>query len=194
MTKVVPIKCPGCGNPMYSKDNDEVFLCKCGTLHARNGQVSIIEYEVGAFKPGDGEKVYLPFWKLGVDFAIKYQKVEGAMVSKFVGFLKGDSNAGRVDMLLPAFEASADRFKEMAKSLTLSPPRYMPDRFDPNVRREPCVIDVDMTDEMADFLFVTIEAEKPGVMQQLDYDMKVTSKKMLFLPYYRKGNSLVPGY
>jgi hypothetical protein len=41
---------------------------------------------------------------------------------------------------------------------------------------------------------VTIEAEKPGVMQQLDYDLKVTSRKMLYLPYYKKGNDLRPGY
>lgn len=194
MTKVVPIICPGCGNPMYTKDHDSVYLCQCGTLHSRNGKASILEYEVGAFKPEDGEKVYLPFWKLGVDFGVKYEKVEGGMVSKFAGFLKGDSNVGHVDMLLPAFDTGADRYKEMAKILTLSPPAYQKDRFDPNVRREPCSITIDMTDEMADFLFVTIEAEKPGVMQQLDYDLKVTSKKMLYLPYYKKGNDFRPGY
>jgi hypothetical protein len=51
-----------------------------------------------------------------------------------------------------------------------------------------------MTDEMADFLFVTIEAEKPGTLQKLSYDLKVNSKKMVYLPYYKKGNDLVPGY
>ena len=194
MTKVVPIICPGCGNPIYTKAHDNVYLCQCGTLHSRNGMTTIIEYEVGAFQTGDGEKVYLPFWKLGADFSIKYEKVEGGMVSKFVGFLKGDSNAGRIDMLLPAFDIGANKYKEMAQRLTLNPPKYTPDRFDPNVRHEPCAITADMTDEMADFLFVTIEAEKPGVMQQLDYDLKVTSRKMLYLPFYKKGDDLKPGY
>lgn len=196
MTKVVPIICPGCKNPMYGKDNDTVFLCSnCGTLHARDGKVTVIEYEVGAYtKQMDVDKVYLPFWKLGVDFSIKYQKVEGATVSKFMGFLKGDSNAGRMDMFLPAFGLEPMRYKDMAEKLTFGQPKYAPERMDPSIKREPCAVGIDMTDEMADFLFVTIEAEKPGTMQQLDYDLKVTSKKLVYLPYYKKGNDLVPGY
>jgi hypothetical protein len=195
MTKIVPIICPGCKNPMYGKDNDTVLLCSnCGTMHARDGKVTVIEYEAGAFKPGDGEKTYMPFWKLGVDFNVRYQKVAGAMVSKFAGFLNGDSNAGRMDMFLPAFKLEPMRYKDLAEKLTFGQPGYAPERLDPSVKREPCAVGIDMTDEMADFLFVTIEAEKPGTMQQLDYDLKVTSKKLVYLPYYKKGNDLVPGY
>jgi hypothetical protein len=196
MTKIVPIICPGCKNPMYGKDDDMVFLCSnCGTLHARDGKVTVIEYEAGAYaKQTDGDKVYLPFWKLGVDFHIKYQKVEGGAVSKFMGFLKGDSNAGHIDTFLPAFEMEPVRYKELAGRLTLSQPKYTPDRLEPSVKREPCKVDMDMIDDMADFLFVTIEAERPGTMQQLDYDLKVTSRKLVYLPYYKKNNELVPGY
>lgn len=195
MTKVVPIVCPGCHNPIFTKDKDEVFLCPgCGTLHARNGSVIVIEYEVGAFKPGDGEKLYLPFWKLGVDFNIRNEQVSGGTLSKFAGFLKGNSNVGHVDMLLPAYNADPYVYKDVAERLTFHPPRYTPGRFEPGVRREPCGVTVDMVDEMADFMFVTIEAEKPGVMQQLDYSIKVSSRKMLYLPYYRKGENIVPGY
>ncbi|BAI62805.1 conserved hypothetical protein [Methanocella paludicola SANAE] len=196
MTKIMPIVCPGCKNPMYGKDHDTVFLCQgCGTLHARDGKVTIIEYEAGAFaKPPEGEKVYLPFWKLGTDFRINSQRVEGGTISRFAGFLSGNSNAGHMDMFLPAFETETSRYKELAEKLTLTPPKYSPDRLDPTVKREPCTVEAEMADGMADFLFVTIEAEKPGTLQQLDYGLQVTSRKLVYLPYYKKGNDLVPGY
>jgi hypothetical protein len=195
MTKIVPIVCPGCKSPIYGKTIDNVFLCpNCGTLHARDGKVTVIEYDAGAFKPGDGERTYMPFWKLGVDFRIKSERVEGALLSKLSGAFGGNSNAGHIDMLLPAFKLEPMRYKELAEKLTFAPPKYAPERPDPSINREPCTMGVDMTDEMADFLFVTIEAEKPGTMQQLDYDLKVTSKKLVYLPYYKKGNDLLPGY
>ncbi len=195
MTRVLPIICPGCKNPIYGKNVDIVFICpNCGTMHSRDGRLTIIEYEAGAFKPGEGEKVYMPFWKLGVDFDIRHQKVEGGNVSRLIGFLRGDSSSGHVDMFLPAFRLEPMRYKEMAEKLTFGQPGYAPERPDPSVKREPCVVSVDMTDEMADFLFVTIEAEKPGALQQLDYGLKVTSRKLVYLPYYKKGNELVPGY
>ena len=195
MTKVIPIVCPGCNNPIFTKDRDEVILCtNCGTLHARNGKVTIIEYQVGAFKPGDGEKLYLPFWDLGVDFTIRSEQVEGGGFSKLAGFLKGNTNSGHLELMLPAYEADPYLYKDIAERLTFHMPVYTIGRFEAGVRREPCAVTVDMTDEMADFMFVTIEAEKPGVMQKLDYDLKVTSRKLVYLPHYRKVNDVRPGY
>ena len=197
MTKIVPIVCPGCKNPMYGKDHDNVFLCpNCGTLHSRDGQVTVIEYEAGAFtKASDGEKIYLPFWRLGADFRINREKVEGGGLSKLANFISGtNTNAGRLDMFLPAYVVEPARFKDTAERMTLSTPKYTPEKLDPSVMREPCAVEAGMVDQMADFVFVTIEADKPGTLQQLDYDLMVTSRKLVYLPYYKKGNDLVPGY
>lgn len=196
MTKIVPVVCPGCNNRIYGKAIDNVILCPgCQTLHMRNGVVSVLEYDAGAFtRQGDGERVYLPFWKLGVDFKVHRSRVEGGSISRFMDFLSGGSGTGNVSMILPAFEMDGVRYKELAKKLTMEGANYSQARIDPSVKREICSISVDMVENMADFLFVTIEAEKPGVLQQLDYDLRVTSKKLLYLPYYRNGNDLVPGY
>jgi hypothetical protein len=195
MTKLVPITCPGCKNPIFGKDIDSVIICpRCGILQARDGTVSIVEYEAGAFaKAGDGEKVYLPFWKLGVSYDIKSERVEGGLLGKLAG-TAGKTGTGGVYMMLPAFDLEPLKYKEIAKGLTLQAPNYAAAPLEPSVRREPCKVTIDMTDEMADFLFVTIEAEKPGTLQQLSYDLKVNSKKLVYLPYYKKGNDLVPGY
>jgi hypothetical protein len=195
MTKLVPITCPGCKSPVYGKDVDSVILCsRCGTLQARNGTVSVVEYEAGAFtKASDGEKLYLPFWKLGVAYDIKTEVVQGGLLGKLAG-TAGKTGAGGIVLMLPAFDLEPLKFKEIAKTLTLQPPAYTPGPIEPSVRRESCKVTLDMTDEMADFVFVTIEAEKPGTLQNLVYDLKVNAKKLVFLPYFKKGNDLVPGY
>lgn len=195
MTKLVPIKCPWCTNPIYSKVIDNVIICPtCGTLQARNGIVSIVEYDAGAFtKALDGEKVYLPFWKLGTSYNIKSEKVAGGLLGKLTGSA-GRAGEGSLNMMLPAFDLEPQKFKEIAKTLTLQNPAYSPAPLEPSVRREKCTVTIRMTDEMADFVFVTIEAEKAGVLQELAYDLKVNSKKLVYLPYYKKGNDLVPGY
>lgn len=195
MKKVTSIVCPGCNNPIFSKEADEVILCPaCGTLHARNGKVTVIEYEVGAYKPADGEKLYLPFWKLGADFKILREQVDGGWLSKLAGFLGRNSNSGHLDLMMPAYDADPYKYKDIAERLTFHPPAYTPGRFEPGVRREPCANTADMTDDMADFMFVTVEAEKPGAMQYFEYDLKVTSRKLVYLPYYRKNNNMEPGY
>ncbi|WP_174589662.1 hypothetical protein [Methanocella conradii] len=196
MTKLVPVTCPKCKNPVYSKDVDNVILCPtCGAMQSRDGKVDLIDYEAGAFtRPGDGEKVYLPFWKLEVSYSIMREDVKGGMISMVAHALGGNANNGVIPMMLPAFELEPLRFKELAKSLTLNAPKLTPAPLEPGVRREPCTVTLDMTDEMADFLFVTIEAEEPGVLQSLSYELKVLARKMVYLPYYRKGNELVPGY
>ncbi len=42
--------------------------------------------------------------------------------------------------------------------------------------------------DVADFVIVTMEAEKPGVLQSLTYDLKVNDIKLIYLPY-----SFAPG-
>jgi hypothetical protein len=195
MTKLVTIRCPGCSNPVYGKVVDHLIICpSCGTMQARDGTVSVLEYEAGAFtKAMDGEKVYLPFWKLGVSYNITSESVEGGLIGKIAG-TAGRAGSGGIDMMLPAFSLEPLKFKELAKSLTLQPPRYSAGPLEPSVRREACSVTVDMTAEMADFLFVTIEAEKPGTLQRLAYDLSVNARKIVYLPYYKKGNDMVPGY
>ncbi len=193
MTKLVPITCPGCNSPVYGKDIDSVVLCpRCGAMQARDGTVSVVEYEAGAFtRAGAGEKVYLPFWKLATSYRVTSEKVEGAFLQKLAGTIGG---SGNLNMMLPAFDLEPLKFKDLAKGLTLQNPKYSAGPLEPNVRREPCKVTIDTTDEMAHFLFVTIEAEKAGTLQKLAYDLYVNSKKLVYLPYYRKNNELLPGF
>jgi hypothetical protein len=64
-------------------------------------------------------------------------------------------------------------FRHWAVALTTSNPRYgvRPD-FN-NTERLATTVNQEEAIEMADFVAVTLEAEKPGTLQYLDYDLKV---------------------
>ena len=37
--KIVQVKCPGCGQAIYQKTKDQMFLCQnCGKIHYRDDQ------------------------------------------------------------------------------------------------------------------------------------------------------------
>jgi hypothetical protein len=46
---------------------------------------------------------------------------------------------------------------------------------------------------MADFIIVTHEAEKPGVLQQLNYSMTINELKLMYLPFYWDGKGYFTG-
>ncbi|OPY28869.1 MAG: hypothetical protein A4E28_01256 [Methanocella sp. PtaU1.Bin125] len=196
-TRVVQIKCPECNSPITARQVDMVFVCDaCGVMHTyADGKPVRIEYETAAVsrEAADG-RVYLPFWKLDVAFNVKRSKVKGGYLYKLGKFLDRDSSGGRMAMMLPAFDVAPEKYKELAESLTLEPPAYAVAPWDRAAGRVPCIVAAGQTQMMADFLFVTIEAEKPGIMQELDYDLEVKSQKLVYLPYYKAGGRLEPAY
>jgi hypothetical protein len=197
MTKIIQIRCPKCNTPIFSKTVDSVFLCEsCGTMHVRDGSApEAVGFQAGKFtRQGDGERVYLPVWVTGVNFNIDNIKSEGGGLSNLFGLLSGQSKQGSIVMFIPAYELEPMAFKETAMRMTASPPKIEPDKLQPGVKRQPVVLTSDQLEHIAEFLFVTGVAEKPGVLQRLDYRLNVTSKALLYLPYYKKGDSWQPGY
>jgi hypothetical protein len=62
------------------------------------------------------------------------------------------------------------------------------------VPRLPTVVKQEEAMEMADFVVVTIEAEKPGVLQDLDYTLTVHDAKLVYLPFVSTPQGLVPAF
>lgn len=200
MTKIVHIVCPNCKTPMFSKDVDNVFLCdNCGTLHVRVGEsVEVIGYEFGAYaqaQRAEGDRVYLPFWVLNVDFKIGDISIQGGGLGNLFGMLGGgQARSGSVAMYLPAYDMDPMHFKEVAMYQTEHAPKYAPSKPEPGVPRAKCTLTADLLHQMADFIFVTGIAEKPGVLQRLDYTLNITGKRLIYLPHYKQGDKFKPGY
>jgi len=193
--KVVQVKCPQCGIAIQSKVVDQLFLCEnCRAMHSRDGGVNLITYEVADVKRSNtGQISYYPFWRVLCTVTINDSNVAGGSLYKLSKFMKGGGNTGTFNVYVPASEMGIGMAKQLAMSLTYEPPRYdvRPDfggrqRIGSTVTRKEA-------EELADFVIVTIEAEKPGVLQSLSYDLKVNEVKLLYLPFI-SGTTLTPAW
>ena len=193
--KVVQIKCPRCQQPIYSKVKDLAFYCgHCRTMHIRDGGVNIIDFDIGEFNPGaPQDRMYMPFWRLFTNVRINQSKSAGGALYKLGRFLGGGSNDGNVFIYIPAWEMNVSEFKHWAVSLTEAQPMYSLRGDFNNVERTPTAVTREEAMQMADFVVVTMEAEKPGTLQYLDYSLNVQDARLIYLPYVRSQNGFVPG-
>jgi len=194
--KVVHVKCPKCNNPFYSKNTDTVFLCEqCGTMHVREPTIKIIDYEFWEFGQNlQGERTYMPFWRLYTTVNIHHMEVAGGVFVKLSNLLAGGASSGNIFIYVPAIELSPEEFRYWSNLLTFTPPRYNTAmRYDRNIPRLPVKIGEAEAIHLADFLVLTYEAEKPGVLQDISYDLRVNTTKLIYVPVYYYQNRYYPG-
>jgi len=193
--KIVQVKCPNCGQPIYQKSKDPMFLCQnCGAIHYRDDTgAHMVAFEIAGANPSaTGQKSYMPFWRLRCDFNIRSRDVEGGMFHKLATSLRGGDNGGVLYIFVPAADLDTVTFRRLAVTLTSAPPRYTVRQDFNGIERIPATMRQDEAIEMADFVAVTLEAEKPGTLQYLDYDLKVQEAKLLYLPVVNAQNGPWP--
>jgi hypothetical protein len=176
------------------KQKDNLFYCeKCNVMHIRDGGVEKVDFEVGDFNPSaQGEKVFVPFWRIYASFVIRSKSVEGGTMFKLSQWLKSGNDSGNLFIYIPASELDTANFRRLATQLTMSNPRYKTRLNFGGLPRLPAVLSKKEAAEMADFVVVTMEAEQPGVLQNLDYTLTVNDTKMVYLPFIRSGQGLMP--
>jgi len=194
--KVIQVKCPKCNTPISMKQRDKFFICsQCNTLHVRDdGAPEIVNYEIAEFRmSATGNGVYVPFWRFGVTFTIHSERIEGGAISRLVAWAKNIPKGGYLYIYVPAAEFDPATFKGLAISLTLNPPAYTT-RFNfGGIKNMPAVMTRSEATEMADFIVVTLEAEQPGILQQLDYTLALNEAKIVYLPFMQGAGGLTPG-
>jgi len=193
--RVLQVKCPSCNTPIYSKERDRLFYCeKCNTLHVRDGGADKVEFEVAEFgkSAAQGERVYLPFWRMYSSFTIHSKSVEGGQLFRLASWLKGGGNSGSLFIYLPATDMETNSMKYWSTTFTANPPRYATRLNFGGVRRLPASMTRDEAKSLADFVVVTMEAEKPGVLQRLDYSLTVNDGKVVYIPFVYTQGGLTP--
>ncbi len=195
--KVVQVTCPSCRQPIQMKTKDLLFLCSnCGTLHVRNGGVNVIDYEVAEFARGVDmqNRVYVPFWRVYCSFVINHAQTSGGTAFKLANWLRGqEQGTGDIFVFVPASDFDPATFRRLATTMTANPPRYATRMSFGDVSRLPASVSREQAGELADFIVVTMEAEKPGVLQELDYSLTVKDSRIVYLPFISSQNGLVPG-
>jgi len=193
--KVVQVKCPRCQQPIYSKVKDMAFYCNhCRTMHVRDGGVDILEFDIAEFNVNvPGERIYMPFWRLFSAVNINRSQVAGGNLHKLGNLLKGASDSGNVFIYIPAWETEVSEFRHWALNMTESQPMYSLRMDFNNVERGATAVSKEEASKMADFVVVTMEAEKPGTLQYLDYSLQVNDTRLVYLPFVRGPSGLSPG-
>jgi len=193
--RVVQVKCPSCNTAITMKEKDRLFYCdKCNVMHIRDtGVPEKIDYEIAEFnQSAQGERVYVPFWRLYTTFIVRSKNVEGGTIFKMTQWLKGGSDSGNMFIYIPASELDAANFKRLSTMFTGAGPRY-PTRLNfAGVKRIPATMPKQEAAKLADFVVVTMEAEQPGVLQRLDYSLTVNDTKLVYLPFTRTAGGLQP--
>lgn len=193
--KVVQAKCPQCGQPIMSKVLDQLFYCEnCRTIHSRNGGVNVLQYEIADLKTTPSSSIsYYPFWRVWCTVTITDSDVAGGTLYKMSKFIKGGGNSGSFHVFVPATDLEIGSAKQLAMSLTYDPPRYSVRSDFGGLQRLGVNITQKEAEQLADFVIVTMEAEKPGVLQNLSYTLQVNDIKLLYLPFLA-GTGLTPAW
>lgn len=191
--RVIQVKCPKCEQPIYQRKRDNMFHCEnCGTIHYRDMRgTHEVTYEIAsAASDLVGEMYYMPFWRLYCHFNIRSQNVEGGYMHKLATKLKGGGEGGMIFIFVPASDVDTTTFRYWAVNLTTNNPHYSVRQDFNRIDRLPTTMNEEEAMEMADFVAVTLEAEKPGKLQFLDYDLKVQETKLVYLPFVQGAKGL----
>jgi len=194
---VIQVKCPSCNSPLFMKQKDRMFYCdKCNVMHTRDEGVEKVDFEIGEFSPSapQGERVFMPFWRVYATFQIRSKRVEGGTIFKLASWLKGSSDSGNMFIYVPATSLDPGSFKALASQMTTRNPRYATRLNFGGMPRIPVALSKKEAAELADFVVVTMEAEQPGVLQQLDYSLTVNDTKMVYLPFIRTASGMIPAF
>lgn len=192
--RVVQVKCPQCNSAITMKQKDTLFYCtQCNTIHIRENGVEKLDYEIADFNPSaQGDRWYVPFWRVYASFVVLSKRVEGGTAFKLFSWLKGSSDSGNMFIYIPAPELDTATFRRLATMLTSNPPRYSTRLNFGNVNRVSAALSRKEAAELADFVVVTMEAEQPGVLQSLDYKLTVNDTKLVYLPFIKTSAGLQP--
>ncbi len=195
--RVIVVKCPKCGMvfiPPKGREKDEINLCEnCGTSFImENGSGRVVDREIGKFEISlNGEKVYVPFWVVKANIRI----LSEVNLRGFMGMFSRDSRMeGTYDIYILATDHTLDYVKSLSQALTVYGPRIPRSEEFETSKILPASMSMDDAKKMAEFLFITYEGEKPGILQRLDYIFKVEDVRVFYAPFYMVRGNLQYGF
>jgi hypothetical protein len=189
---LTPVKCPSCHQPIEGKTADLVFVCQCGVMHTRDDLgTREVAYQIASPRTGDvppSSMVYIPFWVLDSVVTIHHSQSEGGwLLRKLLG---QDGQGGRLYIFVPAVDWDPVTYKYWASIFTKNPPRFNPTSTFGPYERWAVTIEEDKASALADFMILTFEAEKQGVLQNISYEVGVSGTSLVYIPFLTGAKGL----
>lgn len=192
--RLITVRCPKCSQvviPPKGRENDEINVCSyCHIAFIiRDGKPIELNREIGKFEvSSEGQKVYLPFWIVRSNIKI-LREVNLKMFGS-----RDRRMEGTYDLYVLATEHSLDYVKKLSQTMTLYGPKISRVNEFETERIYPVKLTAEDAKKVAEFLFITYEGEKPGILQQLEYVFKVEGVRIFYAPFYEKENKLNYGF
>ncbi|MFI5145025.1 MAG: hypothetical protein ACHQJ4_05460 [Ignavibacteria bacterium] len=185
--KLIALKCNSCGSGLTVEVNDYVCYCaSCGNGYEIVDD-KLVPMEVNFAHPdlpGQGEVIYKPFWLMNINVNILSRDASGGFISN----LFGSSNKTQGDVLfyVPAFWMTIDSVKNIGGTFTMKNPVASPQKY--NVKMTGFTFSKEDARKIAEFIFLSIEAEKSDTIRNIEYEMNVNSIAVLGIPFYKQPN------
>jgi hypothetical protein len=185
--KLIALKCPSCDSGLTVEINDNVVYCSsCGNgWEIKDDKLVPLEINFAkALIQGQGEMIYKPFWTLNAYVKIISRDSSGGWVSKLFG--SKDKNEGDILFYVPAFWMTIESVKNVGGTFTLKNPVASPQKY--NVKMTGFNFSKYDARKIAEFIFLSIEAEKSDTLKNIDYNIDVKSIQVLGIPFYKQPN------
>lgn len=157
----------------------------------------MLDYEIADFAkaaPVQG-RTYVPFWRMYANFTIHHLDSTGGTTFKLANWIKGGKgDSGEIFIFVPAPDFDPATFKHLATDLTANWPKYSTRLDFGGVPRLPAYLSKEEAMKLANFVVITLEAEKPGVLQQLDYALDIKDARIIYLPFNSTTTGLRPAF
>jgi len=185
--KLIAVKCKSCDSGLTVEMNDNIVYCSsCG-----NGweiiNEELVPVEIGFAKPlvqGQGELVYKGFWLVDTYVKIHSRDSSGGWMSSLFG--GANKTEGDVMFYVPAFWMPIESVKQIGVTFTTKNAVPSPEKY--NVKLTGFNFTKEDAKKIAEFIFLSIEAEKSDMVRNINYDMIVKSYRVLGVPFYKQPN------
>ncbi len=179
------VKCKKCASGLVVEVNDNIVYCSsCGSgFEIIYGELIPIEINfASASIRGEGELIYRPFWLLKTSISVEERKASGNFLKNLFGGSAENAN-GSITFYIPAFYCSIDAMKELASQFTLKNPVASPQKY--NTKLTGFAYGKEDAKKLAEFILISLEAEKSDTMKNFKYDMRFDSMEILGIPFYK---------
>lgn len=184
------VKCKKCGSGLVVEVNDNIVYCSsCGSgFELINGDMVPIEINFAAAAiRGTGEMIYKPFWLLRTNITIHERKATGNFLKNLFGG-SNENASGDITFYIPAFYCPIDAMKQLATEFTMRNPVASPQKY--NTKLVGFAYGKEDAKKLAEFVLISLEAEKKDVMKSFQYTINFESMEILGIPFYNQGGGM----
>jgi len=177
------LKCNNCGSGLTVEVNDFITYCvSCGSgFDFEDGEMKSIEINfASAAIAGEGEVIYKPFWYLKTYVRILERKTSGIL------FGRNTNSECDLTFYIPAFYCELNSFKNISRAFTVKNPVASPQKY--NAKLTGFAYGKEDAKKFAEFMLISLEAEKSDMMQEFRYEIDYKSTEILGIPCHKQSD------